>query len=96
MSKKKQFPSSPKDHEFMDEMLFDEQNFGDEVEMLNTFGHVTEATIEHMKVACRLTKIIIEHQKNDQLTSDEILNIFRKASETILDCTPLKALFEKP
>lgn len=90
MSKKKQL-SIPQEDEFLDD-IFGAGDFAEE-EMLNTFSQVAEASIEHMKVACELTKLITE--KTGTSTTDEILTIFRKASDTILNCTPLKALFDK-
>lgn len=94
MSKKKQLPT-PQEEEFFDQMMFDDEDFEGEEDMISTFGQVAEASVEHMKVACRLTKLIVETHKNDKLSTDDILNIFRKSADTILDCTPLKALFEK-
>lgn len=93
MSKKKQLPT-PQEEEFLDH-LFEDEEFEDGEDIISTFGQVAEASVEHMKVACKLTKIIVETHKNEKLSTDDILEIFRKCSDTILDCTPLKALFEK-
>ncbi|MBS0349637.1 MAG: hypothetical protein JSR33_00380 [Proteobacteria bacterium] len=93
MSKKKSL-TSPQEEEFIDN-LYDEA-FGEEEEsIINTFSQVAEASVEHMKVACRLTRLIVETNKSEKLSTDQILEIFRKCSDTILDCTPLKALFDK-
>lgn len=89
MSKKK---SPNQEEEFYDHM-FEDQEY--EEDMISTFGQVADASVEHMKVACKLTKIIVGNHANEKLSTDDILEIFRKASDTILDCTPLKALFEK-
>lgn len=89
MSKKKQL-SIPQEDEFLDDIFT--ENFAEE-EMLNTFSQVAEASIEHMKVAYELTKLITD--KTGKTSVDEILEIFRKSSDTILNCTPLKALFDK-
>lgn len=94
MSKKKSLPAGQED-DFLNQMVFDDEDYGDEEDMISTFGQVADASVEHMKVACDLTKFIAGTVKNDKLTADDILAIFRKASATILDCTPLKALFEK-
>jgi hypothetical protein len=93
MSRKKQLPTA-REEEFFDQMLLDDESFGEE-DMLSTFGQVADASIEHMKVACRLTNMIVKNHAGEKLSTHDILDIFRKASETILDCTPLKALFEK-
>jgi hypothetical protein len=89
MSKKK--PGAQED-ELFDQMMFEGGDYDDE-EMLHTFEHVTLASVEHMKVALQLT--IVMKETNPNATSEDILKYFRKASETVLDCTPLKALFEK-
>ena len=91
MSRKKQLLED----EFFDQMMLDDESFGNADDMISTFGQVAEASGEHMKVACRLTRLIVETHKNEKLSTDAILDIFRKAAEVILDCTPLKALFEK-
>ncbi len=93
MSKKKPLPS-PQEEEFLDH-LYDASFGEDEEDIISTFSQVAEASVEHMKVACRLTKIIVGTHKNEKLSTDDILDIFRKCAETILDCTPLKALFDK-
>jgi hypothetical protein len=90
MSKKKQL-SIPQEDEFLDD-IFSEADFAEE-EMLNTFSQVAEASIEHMKVACKLALHISD--KAGLSTPKEILDVFRQASDTILECTPLKALFDK-
>ena len=79
-----------------EDMIFDalEGDF-DEEDMIHTFTQVAEASVEHMKVACSLTQMIVESNAKESLSADEILKIFRKSSDTILDCTPLKALFDK-
>jgi hypothetical protein len=92
MSKKKQLPAG-QGEDYFDQMMFDDENFMED-DMINTFVQVADASIEHMKVAYRLTKLIVS-RAGDKTSTDDILNIFRKASDTILDCTPLKALFEK-
>lgn len=89
MSRKKQLP----EEELLDNLYDDSFEEGEDI--ITTFGQVAEASVEHMKVACKLTKLIVENKKSEKLTTEEILEIFRKSSETILDCTPLKALFEK-
>jgi len=94
MSKKKALAMEQGEN-FFDEMAFDDEEYGDEDDMISTFGQVADASVEHMKVACDLTRLIMETHKSDKLSTDEILAVFRKASETILDCTPLKALFDK-
>jgi|GEM_PF-3318057 len=94
MSKKKP-PAEQSEDDFYDQMIFDDHDHDHEDEMINTFGQVAEASVEHMKVACELTRIIIEHKKDEKLSADAILEVFRKASDTILDCTPLKALFDR-
>jgi hypothetical protein len=93
MSKKKQLPASQED-EFFDQMMFDDEGFDSESDMINTFGQVADASVEHMKVAYRLTKLIVKQNPAQKLSTDEILEVFRKSAATILDCTPLKALFE--
>lgn len=90
MSKKK---PGMEEEEIFDPMMFEDDI--EEEEMINTFSQVAEASIEHMRVACQLTEIIVNTRKDTKLTTDEILNIFRQSASTILDCTPLKALFEK-
>ncbi len=89
MSKKK---PGMRQEEIYDPLMFDDL---EEDEMINTFSQVAEASIEHMRVACDLTKIIVSTRNNPNLTTEEILNIFRQSATTILDCTPLKALFEE-
>lgn len=91
MSKKKSM--NPQDDEYFNNVF--NEDFEENEEMINTFGQVADASVEHMKVACKLTKIIVTSQANEKFSTDDILEIFRKASETILDCTPLKALFEE-
>lgn len=93
MPPKKQLPRFQED-DFLDEMVFDDENFPEE-DMINTFGQVADASVEHMKVAYRLTRLALAHQEKKEMNPDEIFKIFRKAAETVLDCTPLKALFEK-
>jgi len=92
MSKKK--ITTPQEEEYLDQ-IFDNPSFEDEEEMLNTFGQVADASVHHMEIAYKLTDIIMRNHADKKLSTEEILEIFRKASETILDCTPLKALFEK-
>ncbi len=92
MSKKKSM--LPPEEDIYDSLLAGDDLTGEE-DMLSTFGQVAEASVEHMKVACKLTKIIVESRKDSNLSTKEILDIFRQAAETIMDCTPLKALFEK-
>ncbi len=89
MSKKK---PGMRQEEIYDPLMFDDL---EEDEMINTFSQVAEASIEHMRVACDLTKIIVSTGNKSNLTTEEILNIFRQSATTILDCTPLKALFEE-
>ncbi len=91
MSKKKS--NAPEENEIFDQMMYEGEDFADE-EMLHTFEHVTLASVEHMKVAYRLTKLMVK-SRDEKISQDEILNFFRKAADTVLDCTPLKALFEK-
>ncbi len=89
MSRKKQLP----EEELLDNLY--EDSFEEGEDIITTFGQVAEASVEHMKVACKLTKIIVENQKDKKLSTEEILEIFRKSSEAILEATPLKALFDK-
>lgn len=92
MSKKKQV-SVPQEDEIFDQMMFDHEDYEDD--MFSTFAQVADASVEHMKVACKLTKLIVETHKNEKLSTQDILDIFRKSAETVLDSTPLKALFDK-
>lgn len=91
MSKKK---PGMQEEEIFDPMMFEDDL--EEEEIIHTFSQVAEASIEHMRVACNLTEMIVATRKDAKLTTEEILNIFRQSAATVLDCTPLKALFEKP
>lgn len=91
MSKKKS--GGAQEDEIFDQMMYEGEDYADE-EMLHTFEHVTLASVEHMKVAYRLTKLMVK-SRGEKISNDDILDFFRKAADTVLDCTPLKALFEK-
>ena len=86
---------TPADEDIYDSLLAGDEFEDVEEDMLSTFGQVAEASVEHMKVACELTRLIVETRKDHNLSTKEILDIFRQAAETIMDSTPLKALFEK-
>lgn len=90
MSKKKQL-ATPQEEEFFD---FNDMESYDEDEMINTFGQVADASMKHIEAACHLTEIIVATHKDEKLSTDDILDIFRKAAAAVLDTTPLKALFE--
>jgi hypothetical protein len=77
-----------------DSLLAGDEMHGEE-DMLSTFGQIAEASVEHMKVAYRLTKLIVTSRQASNLSTQDILDIFQQSAETIMDCTPLKALFEK-
>jgi hypothetical protein len=93
MPSKKQISLPPED-EFMDEMMMGEE--GLEEDIFHTFQEIADACMRHMGAAIDLTQLIVTAQKNRELSPDDILNIFRKCADTILNCTPLKMLFEKP
>ncbi len=86
---------SPADEDIYDSLLAGDELEDVEEDMLNTFGQVAEASVEHMKVAYKLTRLIVETRKENNLSTKDILDIFRQAAATIMDSTPLKALFEK-
>lgn len=81
--------------EFFESMLEDGYfDFSDE--MTRMLGQMVGASVEHMKAACQLTKIIVSSRKdNGEISTEEILNIFRKSAHAIMDCTPSKDFFNQ-
>lgn len=86
---------SPAEEDIYDSLLAGDELEDVEEDMLSTFGQVAEASVEHMKVAYKLTKLIVGTRKDSNLSTKDILDIFKQAAATIMDSTPLKALFEK-
>ena len=54
-----------------------------------------EVNRHQLEMAMELTKIIIDKSPNSSMKEEEILSIFKRASQTIMLSSPVKELWKK-
>ncbi len=80
------------DDEYEDEFDYLDES-SDEMDENQMLSDVMEASNQQAMMAIELTKVVVS--KMGDLTEDKVFEIFKKASNLILEGSPLKMLFDK-
>lgn len=91
MAKNTALKKQEDDFDFSEMMM--ESSYGDEA-INGMMGNVIEASNHQMRLAFDLTKLVVE-KSSENMNEEAIFLAFKRASKTVAENLPLKALWEK-